>query len=217
MGIIIECRDLPKEYGGKIIFRNLSIKISSGDALAVIGPSGSGKTILLRIIGLISKPSSGRLIIMGIDTSRLDTNGLNELRQRYLGYSFQEPLFINSLNVLDNVILPLAPFTNKSDLGRVRYSAMELLRQLGLRELFSYHPYKLSTGERKRVDLARALIKNPSILIVDEPTANLDEESADIIHGILRGMIAEGKIVIYAFHRDDNLMRMASKKLYITR
>lgn len=217
MGIVVECRDLSKEYDGMIILRNLSLKVRQGDALAVMGPSGSGKTALLRIIGLLSTPSSGKLIIMGTDTSRLDPGGLNELRQRYIGYSFQEPLFIDSLNVLDNVVLPLIPFTNKSELRNVRDAALELLERLGLHKLYSYSPTKLSTGERKRVDLARALIKDPPILIVDEPTANLDGESANIICDILRERIDEGGTVIYAFHRDDNLVGMATKKLDISK
>ncbi len=206
--------DIGKRYGSNIIFEGINLVLNEGDALAVLGPSGSGKTTLLKITGLITPPSQGRLIIYGNDTTGLSDKHLSKLRRAYIGYSFQEPTFMSGLNVLENILLPLYPYMDPMELNRFKKKALEMLDELGLKGLEKRIPSSLSTGQRKRVDLARALIKDPKILIVDEPTANLDEESANIIREITKELTSH-KTVLYAIHMDKQLEKMANKKIKI--
>jgi ABC-type lipoprotein export system ATPase subunit len=215
--ISIYANNLSKNYDGNIVFKNLSLEASSGDVLAVIGPSGSGKTTLLKILGLIMRPTSGELYINDINTQKISDTMLSEYRRRYAGYSFQEPIFIPSLNVLDNVLIPFYPYVSRNRLSEIKKDALKLFERLELSGLDKRKPSELSTGQRKRVDLARALIKNPGILIVDEPTANLDEESADIIREVIKEYGKKGKIVILAAHRDKKLFKLSNKRINITR
>ncbi len=212
---VIKCIGLSKSYDGNVIFRNVSFELVEGDILAVLGPSGCGKTTLLKILGLLLRHTNGKLYLMGQDTSGMNEAKLSDLRKKFIGYSFQEPIFIPPLNVLDNVLLPLIPWLGLDDLKKYRGIALDLLHRLGLEGLENRKPSDLSTGQRKRVDLARALIKNPLVLIVDEPTANLDEESSEIIRRILIETSSMGKVVISSFHKDRKLVSRANKRLNI--
>lgn len=213
MSPLIECIGIGKKFGRIWVFRGLSHKFHEGKAVAILGPSGSGKTTLLKILGLISRPSEGILRFKGINVYN-ERDNLHLLR-RSVGYSFQEPIFINKISVLDNLLLPILPYTKRSDLIHYKRRAIEILDNMGLVKYLNYKPAKLSTGEKKRIDLARALVKDPEVLIVDEPTANLDEVSANIIREILINTKNDGKLVIYALHKDKKLIRMADEKIQI--
>jgi len=120
-------------------------------------------------------------------------------------------------SVIEHVLIPYYPYASRSELSRVKEGALKILDKLGLSGLDKRRPSDLSTGQRKRVDLARALIKDPKVLIVDEPTANLDEKSADIIRDVIREYREMNRIVIFAAHRDEKLFKIASRKLDITK
>jgi len=214
---IVRCVNLSKSYDGELVFKDLTLELDEGDALAVLGPSGSGKTTLLKIIGLLLRPSSGVLYIDDVDVTGLREAQLSELRRKYISYSFQEPTFIPHLDIMDNILIPIIPWVSREELKKYRDKALDLLDRLGLKGLEKRRPDDLSTGQRKRADLARALLKDPKILIVDEPTANLDEESADVIRAIIREVRDMNKVVIFALHRDRKLVRQANKKLNIER
>ncbi len=214
---IIRCVNLSKSYDGELVFKDVTLELDEGDALAVLGPSGSGKTTLLKIIGLLLRPSSGVLYINDVDVTGLREAQLSELRRKYIGYSFQEPTFIPHLDIMDNILIPIIPWVSREELRKYRDKALDLLDRLGLKGLEKRRPDDLSTGQRKRADLARALLKDPKILIVDEPTANLDEESADVIRAIIKEVRDMNKVVIFALHRDRKLVRQANKKLDIER
>jgi len=213
MSSLIECIDIGKKFGRIWVFRGLSYKFYEGRAVAILGPSGSGKTTLLKILGLISRPSEGILRFKGMNV--YDEGDKLHFLRRFVGYSFQEPIFINNISVLDNLLLPILPYAGRSDLILYRRRAIEILDHMGLAKYLDYKPAKLSTGEKKRIDLARALIKDPEVLVVDEPTANLDEVSANIIREILLNAKNNGKLVIYALHKDEKLIRMADEKIHI--
>lgn len=209
----LRLEDIGKSYGNLIIFKGITVDINMGDFVAVLGPSGSGKTTLLKITGLILTPTYGRMYINNIEIdNKTKENILNNLRKRYIGFSFQEPVFIDHLNVIENILIPVYMEENFED---YLVKAKNLLEKVGLSGLENEFPKRLSTGQRKRIDLIRALIKDPLVLIVDEPTANLDEKSADIIRDILEEHVEENKIVIFALHRDIKLIRRANKKLNI--
>ncbi|RLI13005.1 hypothetical protein DRO33_01870 [Candidatus Bathyarchaeota archaeon] len=215
----VECVKVSKVYGeANVVLKDLSFSLAEGEILAVTGPSGCGKTTLLRIIGLIDRPTAGKVIVKGHDTSDMDEDELVELRRTYIGFSFQEPTFIPTLSVLENVLLPIYPIARGHELKRWKERALELLEALGLSGLERRKPGKLSTGQRKRVDLARALLKDPDILIADEPTASVDEATAELIREVLTSYTESGeKALIFAVHRDPELLRMADRHLDLTK
>ncbi len=211
--VVVEGKSLSMWFMDKFLFRGLNVAANEGDMIAVIGPSGIGKTTLLKILGLLMRPREGKVIIRGIDTSEYPERKLYILRRRYIGYSFQEPLFIPTLNVLDNILLPVYPFSKGEDLIKYKRRAVGLLESFGLKGMEDKKPDTLSTGERKRVDIIRAIIKKPDLLLLDEPTANLDEESASIIRDMIETMSGEAKAIIYAVHVDKALFGMANKRI----
>jgi len=213
--ISIYAHNLEKRYGSNTIFKGLTVKLGEGDVLAVTGFSGVGKTTLLKILGLLAKPSNGKLYINSIDTARLNNKQLNMLRREYIGFSFQNPIFIPSLKVIDNLLLPLLGWRKTQDIIKYKENALELLDYLGLKEFKDYSPYRLSYGQMKRVDLVRAILKNPRILILDEPTANLDEESATRVTQLIRRYCGRRRIVIFSVNRDEKLLKIANKQINI--
>ena len=212
---VVEGRDLSMWFPDKFLFRGLNITVDEGDMVAVVGPSGVGKTTLLKILGLLIRPKEGKVIIRGVDTTEYPERKLYILRRKYIGYSFQEPLFIPTLNVLDNILLPIYPYIKGEEFVKSKRRAIELLEFFGLKDMDNRRPDTLSTGERKRVDIIRAIIKKPDLLILDEPTANLDEESASIIRESVRELSEEAKAIVYAVHVDQELINMANKRIEI--
>lgn len=210
---VVEGLGLSMWFTDKFLFKDLDIVANEGDMVAVVGPSGIGKTTLLKILGLLMKPVEGRVIIRGLDTSEYPERKLYLLRRKYIGYSFQEPLFIPTLNVLDNILLPIYPFARGEELDKYRRRVLELLESFGLKGMEHKKPDTLSTGERKRVDIIRAVIKKPDLLLLDEPTANLDEGSASIIREMVDSLSGEAKAIIYAVHVDKALVGMANKTI----
>ncbi len=212
----IYLQSVSKYYGPNTVFRDLSFEIESGTVLAVIGPSGSGKTTLLNIIGLISPPSSGRILYIIDGKEYSDNNREINLRQ-YIGFSFQNPIFISSLNVTNNLIASILEETKPEQINRIKKDINCLLKKLGLNNIENRKPHRLSYGQKKRVDIARALIKRPKILILDEPTANLDRENADRVINVIEEAKDYIDIIIFSVNRDEKLMSISNKILDITK
>jgi ABC-type lipoprotein export system ATPase subunit len=213
---LVLCSGVAKAYGFNTVIEDINISLARGENLAVTGPSGCGKTTLLKIMGLLDKPTKGKIFIRENDTSTMNEGDLAKMRRLYIGYSFQEPTFIPTLNVLENVLLPIYPWKTWGEIKVYEKKAIELLGLLGLSGLKKRRPGDLSTGQRKRVDLARAIIKEPEILIVDEPTANLDENSAEIIAETLKACIDSGGTLIFAAQKDSELLKLAQKQIDLT-
>jgi len=194
-----------------MVIRDFSLKIDVGSCLAVVGPSGSGKTTLLRVLGLIDKPTRGDVFLDGEAVSSMVEKDLAELRWLKIGYSFQEPKLIPNLSVVENVLLPFFPRYKWFEIVNVKKKVIELLDMLGLEGLYKRKTRDLSTGQKKRVDLARALIKDSPILIADEPTVNLDRETARIVIEALKNNVEKGRTVIFSVTMDDELLKIANK------
>ncbi len=197
---LIELIDITKIYRmGKVEVRALngiSLTVNRGEPLAIIGASGSGKSTLLHVIGCLARPTSGTYVLDGSDVSRLNDNQLAEIRSRKIGFVFQDYNLLPRMTALANVELPLI-----YSRGRNRHErAMEALSRVGLEKRVNHKPTELSGGEQQRVAIARALINNPTIIVADEPTGNLDTVASAEIISIFRQLNEGGITVIIVTH-----------------
>ncbi|MGQ4834254.1 MAG: ABC transporter ATP-binding protein [Candidatus Asgardarchaeia archaeon] len=193
--------------------RGINLRVKRGEFIAIMGPSGSGKSTLLNLLGALDKPTSGKVIIDGVDISTLDNDQLARLRNEKIGFVFQSYNLINRSKVIRNIELPAIVKGVPKD-QRIK-RALELLKALGLEGLHNRRPKYLSGGQQQRVAIARALINNPQIILADEPTGNLDSVSGREVMKYLRKMNEEfGTTVIVVTH-DREVGEMADKILHI--
>jgi len=199
----IEAVDLVKKYGSgeseTYALRNVSFSVANGDFVSIIGPSGSGKSTLLNLIGALDRPTSGKIFIDGIDISTLRNSELARIRNKKIGFVFQSFNLLNRISVRDNVELPLA-ISGVSEKERRKIS-MHLLDQFGIASKAKNKPNQLSGGEQQRVAVARALANDPSMILADEPTGNLDTTNTEIVMEILENLHEQtGKTVVIITH-----------------
>lgn len=212
MKTVVETEDLQKTYIlGKVpvnALRGVNLKVEQGDFVAILGPSGSGKSTLLNMIGALDKPTSGKVLIEGVDVSTLNDNQQADLRQR-VGFVFQFFNLIPRLNARGNVELPMATL----GLGKKerRKRAEELLVTVGLKERIGHKPAELSGGERQRVAIARALANNPKFLLMDEPTGNIDSKTAKDILQLVKRLNEEKGVTIIMITHDEHLAKQANR------
>jgi lipoprotein-releasing system ATP-binding protein len=186
---IIVLNDLSKVYGNGvevIALNKVSLSIEAGEFVAIVGTSGSGKSTLLNMIGLLDTPTSGQIMLKGIDVSQASPNERAHLRNRELGFVFQYHHLIPEFSALENVMMPML-IAGKSK-SEAREKAQELLLAVGLEERLNNRPNQLSGGQNQRVAVARALVNGPSIVIGDELTGNLDTKSSQLIYDLLRDL-----------------------------
>ena len=186
---ILRLENIEKYYSGNIdklhIIRNLSLTVEEGEFISILGRSGSGKSTLLNIIGLLDKIDKGKIYIGGQEVEKLSDEKKDILKNGMLGFVFQFHYLLPEFTALENVMLPalVNDFKNRKE---VEKRAMEILEAVGLKDRVKHKPSQLSGGEKQRVAIARALINSPKILLADEPTGNLDEETSETIFNILR-------------------------------
>lgn len=199
----VYCEGRPYEV---VALRDITLSIAKGSITVFQGPSGSGKTSLLSIIGAIDRPSRGMVYIDGKNISDLSENSLTLIRRR-MGFVFQQFNLIPGLRAWQNVAIPLIPLSI-DEKERKRMSD-QLLDMMGLSHRIDHRPEEMSGGEQQRVAIARALINDPDILILDEPTSNIDFETAELIIQILRELNLKGKTIILSTH-DENIADYAN-------
>jgi putative ABC transport system ATP-binding protein len=201
---MIELENITKVYRlGKVAvnaLRGVSLTIGEGEMLAIIGASGSGKSTLLNIIGLLDRPTSGRYLFNGADTSQLNDNQLAELRNKKYGFVFQDFNLLPRTTALANVELPLI---YRGGVSRRRERAQEALAQVGLSGRANHKPNEMSGGEQQRVAIARALVNDPWLILADEPTGNLDTKSGADIMAIFHRLHQSGKTIVLITHEAD--------------
>ena len=211
MSAVVEAVDLKKTYMlGKVpveALRGVNLKVEKGDFLAVLGPSGSGKSTLLNLIGALDKPTSGTLLIDGVDVSRLNDNSLADLRRK-VGFVFQFFNLIPRFAAIDNVELSMS-IANVARSERKKRAA-ELLETVGLKDRMKHKPAELSGGQQQRVAIARALANSPRFLLLDEPTGNIDSKTAHEVLEIIRSLNEKGVTIIMVTH-DQHLAREAKR------
>jgi lipoprotein-releasing system ATP-binding protein len=186
--LMLSVEQVVREYGDRVRTRALAgidLALLTGEFAALVGPSGSGKSTLLNIIGLLDRPTSGRVVLTGVDTSRLPESELTELRARTLGFVFQFHHLLPAFTAVENVMLPVWAKDGLPS-PELRTRALELLDAVGLADRAHYRTNNLSGGEQQRVAIARALVGRPLLVLADEPTGNLDTASADEIFVLMR-------------------------------
>lgn len=192
--------------------KDINLQINQGDFIAIVGPSGSGKSTLMHILGLLDGPTSGIYLLDGQDVARLGDNHLAELRNKKIGFIFQQFNLLNRASALDNVALPLI-YTGDSKAERQK-KAQKVLEEVGLSDKLSSKPNQLSGGQQQRVAIARALVTNPQIIFADEPTGNLDSKTGQEILEQLEKLNRQGKTVILITH-DTKVAHYANKIITI--
>jgi len=210
----VRLEDLRKHYkrGSEIIraLDGVTLDIDKGEFVAVVGRSGSGKTTMLDLIGLLRRPTSGRLIIDDIDTTKLGDRDLAHMRAERVGFVFQEYNLLPGLNVLENVMLPLRYSKNKVG-GRER--ALELLERVDLTDRIKHRPTELSGGQQQRVAIARSMINRPSLILLDEPTGAVDTETAEQLVALLKRLNKEDQVTIVVVTHDLDVAGHASRNI----
>ncbi len=204
--MIIEVKNLTKTYGGSVpthALKNVSFGIKKGEFVAIMGRSGCGKSTLLHQLGILDDPSSGDIIIEGINIASFDNVDKTNFRLKKLGYVFQEYALLPELTALESVYLPLM-MSNFSKNDYIKLGK-EALVEVGLKERYNHLPKEMSGGEQQRVAIARALVNKPSILFADEPCANLDSESSETVLKLFRKLNTEfDQTIIMVTHEPED-------------
>ena len=217
MTLVIETIDLVKEYvqGGQLlrVLKNINLQIEKGEFMAIMGPSGSGKSTLLNMLGALDRPTSGKVLINGADIGALNDNQLADLRNKEIGFIFQQFNLIQRMDAQHNVELPLSISGVPSKKREER--AKQLLKSIGLGDRVDHLPNQLSGGEQQRVAIARALANDPPIFLCDELTGNLDSKTGQEIMILLRRLNQEeGKTFVLITH-DPNVAQATDRLLQI--
>ncbi len=195
------------------VLRGVDLEIPDGEFAAIMGPSGSGKTTLMNIIGCLDVPTSGRYVLAGKDVTQLSDDELSTYRNEHIGFVFQSFFLLPYATVLENVLLPTL-YVDRSKWGDTQKRAMEILSMVGLKERAKFKPGQLSGGQQQRVALARALVNDPELVLADEPTGQLDSNTAAEIMALLSAMNARGKTVVLITH-DQAIAAHASRIINI--
>ena len=216
MATVVQTINLCKTYMlGKVpvnALRGVNLKVESGDFLAIVGPSGSGKSTLLNLIGVLDKPTEGKVLIDGVDVSALNDDQLAELRRR-IGFVFQFFNLIPRLTASENVELPLT--INGINKRERKEKTRELLKAIGLSERAGHNPAELSGGEQQRVAIARALANSPRFLLLDEPTGNIDSKTAEMLISLLKTLNEERGVTIIIITHDQNIAKQAKHVVHL--
>lgn len=196
-----------------VILNQVSLSIQRGDSLSIVGPSGSGKSTLLNILGTLDKPTSGQVILNGADIGMLDETQLAMIRNRFIGFVFQQHHLLPQLSLIENVLLPAMPLKEKSERRSATERACQLIERVGLQNRVRQRPGQMSLGECQRAAVVRALINRPSLLLADEPTGSLDAVNAGLLGELLGELIRENDLaVVVVTHSMDLALRM--EKMY---
>lgn len=215
---ILRLEQLNKHYSDKKkdlhIIRDLDLNVEEGELVSILGKSGSGKSTLLNLMGLLDKPDTGRIYFDDVEVDNLTGSNIDLIRNEMLGFVFQFHYLLPEFTALENIMMPalVKDFSKKSEIEK---RAMDLLRDVELEERAGHKPSELSGGEKQRVAIARALINSPKILLADEPTGNLDEETSEKIHELFHKINKERNQSIVVVTHSRELAKICHRRLFL--
>lgn len=216
-GVVMQVENLSKVFesdaGRVAALRGINLSIRQGEFVVIVGPSGSGKSTLLNIIGALDRPSSGRVLIRGVDIFSLSDSELATMRNYMIGFIFQSYNLINRTTVIKNVELP-AILSDMSSSER-RRKAMKVLEALGIGDKADFKPSSLSGGQQQRVAIARSLMNDPAIILADEPTGNLDSKTGQEVFNLLKMLSSKFRRTIIMVTHNPELAEAADRAIYI--
>ncbi|MBI5052545.1 MAG: ABC transporter ATP-binding protein [Chloroflexi bacterium] len=214
---LIQTQDLLTVYGSGeatlTALNRVNIQINAGNFVAVMGPSGCGKSTLLNLIGGLDRPSGGSVLMDGVDIAKLDDAKMTEMRRRKIGFVFQFFNLIPVLNAIENAALPLT--LNGTNSNHAKEKAKEWLSKVGLDKRLTSYPDQLSAGQQQRVAIARALVADPTLVLADEPTGNLDSRSADDVASLLRKVADEWNRTVLMVTHDPRIAAYADRIIFL--
>lgn len=219
MGVpLVKLQKVSKEYliDGQSFFalKGISLDIDQGEYAAIVGPSGSGKSTLMHLIGLLDRPTTGKITVEGRDVSTLSDSEISTIRNEFVGFVFQQFNLVNKLTVLENVILP-AIYAKKKLHFSPHQKAVELIERFGISEKTTSFPHKLSGGQQQRVAIARALIMEPKLILADEPTGNLDTKTGDNIMELLEELNKEDNVTVVIVTHEEPIAARTHRQIKI--
>lgn len=214
---MIKLQDITKSYqiNGEenfLALKGVSLDVKKGEFVALTGSSGCGKSTLMQIIGLLDKPTSGKIFIANNEAEELSDNELSRLRNEFIGFIFQQFNLINKLTVLENVLVPTIYSRKKLDYDPI-VRAKELLNRFGIGDKLNSRPNKISGGQQQRVAIARSLIMSPSLVLADEPTGNLDSKNGKEIMELLKNLNEKDGITIILVTHEEDIARYAKRSI----
>ena len=210
---MIQAKGIEKAFGTLKVLKGIDFSAEKSEVVSIMGASGAGKSTLLQILGTLSTPDAGSLVIDGIDVLQLKGKSMAEFRNRKIGFVFQFHHLLPEFTALENVMIPA--FIAGRQKAEAEAAAKALLTDLGLAERFTHKPSELSGGEQQRVAIARALINNPSVLFADEPSGNLDSKTKEELHSLFFSLRDKyGQTIIIVTH-DPDLAKMCDRSLYM--
>jgi lipoprotein-releasing system ATP-binding protein len=215
--VIVKTENLTRRLTGDVpvtLVQDIDVEVRAGEFVAITGPSGSGKSSLLYLLGLLDRPTSGRLWLNGIETSTYDDEKLADVRLAELGFVFQSHFLLPEFTALENVMMPMEKLGRRSS-AEARGAAIRLLGDLGLADQIDKIPRKLSGGQSQRVSIARALANDPRLILADEPTGNLDTKSSANVQDILRHLAHAHDRAVVAVTHDPEFAATADRVIHI--
>ena len=216
---MIQLRDITKSYerpgeGVLKVLNEIDFKVEKGEFVAIVGPSGSGKSTLMNILGLLDTPDSGDYELLGSEVSGLSARELARTRNSTIGFVFQQFHLLPRTTAAENVELPLVYSDSNKSGGGTRKKAIDALCRVGLEDRLTHYPGELSGGQQQRVAIARALVNDPDVILADEPTGNLDQESGSQVMELFRDLNDSGSTILFITH-DPKLASQASRVVRI--
>lgn len=211
---MIRAAHIRKSFGALEVLRGVSLDVTRGEVVSVVGASGAGKTTLLQILGTLSRPDAGQLLVDGVDVAKLGDRALSRFRNERIGFVFQFHHLLAEFTALENVCIP--GYIGGRPRAEVERRAAELLAMMGLTARRDHKPGQLSGGEQQRVAIARALVNSPAVLLADEPSGNLDSRNRDEIHRLffdLRERLGQTTVIVT---HDEGLAAMADRRIVMS-
>lgn len=211
---MIQARGIEKSFGALKVLKGIDMHIGAGEVVAIVGASGAGKSTLLQILGTLSRPDAGELLIDGVQPFALSDRKLSQFRNSHIGFVFQSHNLLPEFTALENVMIPM--IIGGKSLAEAKRAAQPMLEMVGLSDRSSHKPAQLSGGESQRVAIARALVCHPAVLLADEPTGNLDSSTKEDIYSLLFSMREQLSQTMVIVTHDESFARRCDRALHIS-